>query len=100
MTLRFSLPTATRAFLLGLGLLLLATGCGGGGGGAASPPPPPDSPKPTVVLVEIVDNDPDEVLDTIEDVVEDTGATYLGQVDGTTFHRFELPASLSPEAAS
>ena len=98
MTLRFSLPTATRAFLLGLGLLLLATGCGGGGGGAASPPPPPDSPKPTVVLVEIVDNDPDEVLDTIEDVVEDTGATYLGQVDGTTFHRFELPASLSPEA--
>ena len=98
MTLRFSLPTATRAFLLGLGLLLLATGCGGGGGGAASPPPPPDSPKPTVVLVEIVDNDPDEVLDTIEDVVEDTGATYLGQVDGTTFHRFALPASLSPEA--
>lgn len=96
MTLRFPLPTAARALLLGLGLLLLSTACGGGGGGGSSPTP--DNPKPTVVLVEIVDDDPDEVLDTIADVVEDTDATYLGQVDGTTFHRFELPAGLSPEA--
>ncbi|MGE0192777.1 MAG: S8 family serine peptidase [Planctomycetota bacterium] len=97
MTLRFSFPAAARARLVVPCLPLLLAACGGGGAGSASPPP--DNLQPTVVLVEIVDDDddPDDVLDTIEDVVEDTGATYLGEVDGTAFHRFELPTGLSPE---
>lgn len=87
-----------KALRLGGGVLLclalLLAACGGGGGAPAGGG---DSPKPEPLVVLLLINDPDDVDEVIEDVVEDTGALPLGRVEGTNFYRFELPAGMSEE---
>jgi subtilisin family serine protease len=76
------MTTLHRPLLLTF-LLLLLGACGGGG----STPNGAGEPGPVIVLVEAADDD-------VDDIAEDTGARVLGPVEGTEFHRVELPAGM------
>ncbi len=89
-------PLRALTALVGPLVLALAS-CGGGGGGGSGggsdddDPPPPAPASLTRVVIQPTSQE------EFDELIEETGATVIGPVEGTTFWVVELPAGMTTE---